>query len=291
MSIAAIPLNHYLNEAPFQRASSLHWKKNFWSLVEKICCVALVVIPIAILTAFYGNAVLTGSLSLVMMGVSLLSIGAASVIMNFKEWSNTFGKLSKIEEKVQSEYEVIQEWKTPEIEQFLQEQRIDAHQIPSEAIEALQQKNRQEPLCALLPLIARFKYLKQSAEKTERAVNETLNHQFQNRFDTLLNWNIAWQKLEEEAIPTALNAAVLLHILQNPICELTREDLGDLDIRPYEHRSLLREFGRNDDYFIFKDDLRRSPLTLAEIKQNLDPRELHAKLFARPSQGNSSSIS
>lgn len=290
-----ISLNHYLIESPSQAASSLRRKALSWSVLEKICWVAIVAITAVVLTISYSGIVLTGSLPFVVGGIGVVAIGAAFGVSKFRILSDQYSSQYEIEHGVERELNAIANWTTPQIQQFLQEERLDVNQIP---LDALKQKEKDEPLRALLPLIARFKYYKSVAEDLGKKSREDLGGKIEERIRNkeiqdgkptpedikrrirLINRQIAWERHELGAIPKALEGALLLNLMQMPTLELSLSDLGECRAKSFEERMFDRIYEpRNDDYFVFHANLNRAKLSLTEIEQNMEPRALRIQLF------------
>lgn len=295
-AVGNLPLNHYFNEIPEKSASSLRCKALALNVLEKISWVAFLAIMATIFTVSYAGISLTGNLPLILVAMVLFTPIFAVGASQFNIMSSGYAQKAAIEEGVTNELKLIAKWKTPEIEQFIREQGLHLDLIP---LDALKQKNENEPLCALLPLIARFNFLHRLENDTERASKEKLAHRIedeiaeaeterekpieesQKRLIRLANRQIAWRQHELEAIPRGLDAAVMLHIIQNPtLLDLTLTKIGEFRAKSYDERMFDRHFAPiNDEYFAFHKDLHRPSLTLAEIEQDMAPRALRLKLF------------
>ncbi len=286
MSVAAVHLNHYLTENPVQSAAKLKCKARIFNILEKICWVALAAIVAAVLTISYSSKVLTGTASLFVAGMALSTILFACGLSYFSTRSSQLSREAEHENGVARHLKDLKEtkkWKTPEIQRFLEEQGVDLHQIP---LESLRRLNREEPLCALLPLIARFNYLKECAQNLEGIAQEEAKKQYadiddldkRRKFQSTSR-RIACEIHELKAIPKMLEAAILLPILQQPTQELSLLSIGKFAEKSLEERVLDRDprYGpTNDDYFIRHDGC---IITLTEIEQNMEPRALRLKLL------------
>lgn len=306
------PLNHFVtdlhqaNRTPVEvldaNIKSLERKAFACSALEKISYVALIAIMAIVFAISYTSTVLTGGLPLLLAGVVLSTPVIAWGVTKFAVMASNFSRMAEMERGVSLQLKQIEQWRGPEITQFLLEQRIAADRIP---LDGLRQINRDEPLRALLPLIARFNFLRASSQEIEAVVTHSraeLEAKFRekeaetgrqidpqikqkNRFECQ---ETAWRQHEIEAVPLALNAAILLDLIQNPAQQ-------DLDIKPFSleipgvgscvPKSFAeRIFGRNDnirsdDYVVFHPDLHRDPLSLQAIEQNFEPRDLRLVLL------------
>ena len=259
-------LNHYLTEVPETIAIDAGKKAFAANVIAKITYVAIVAICATVL-AVSLFATVSGALPLVLLGLALttplLAMGAAKL----QALSNNHSNRALREKGVADELKLIKDWKTAEIKDFYSHHNITLEHLPIEELEKLKPN---EPLTALLPLIARYKYLeKQGQEAKERY---SINLAFQSDVSQLRidAGKSAFFKMEEEAIPHTLDASVILLNLAKPTLDLKRDDLGT--VKDIQERIFDRLLRKNDDYFIFHDPNKR-PLKLSEI-ENLTPKEL-----------------
>jgi hypothetical protein len=306
-----LPLNHFITdlrhasktpaEVLERKIASLKCKAFLLSALEKISYVALVAIMGTILAISYTAMALTGNLPLLIAGMALSTPLIAWGLTKFTILSNQFSRKAQLESLVLLQMKEIEYWKAPQINQFLVEQRLAPNLIP---LDALRQLDPDEPLRPLIPLIARFKLLAARSQEIEDEVNISrakLEEGFRQKeaeegkpIDPQVKQKIRYEaqntaskQHEREAVPMALNAAVLLQIIQDPTQNLDVEPFS-LDI-PGVGTSVPKTFGErvfgrhdevvNDDYFTFHPDLHREPLALRPIEQNLQPRELRFMLF------------
>lgn len=281
-------LNHYFYEVPEKTAASLNRKALAFSVLEKISWVAFVAIIAAVFTVSYAGIAMAGNLPLVMVGMALASPILALAASQLHLTASGYAKRAAIEESVAKELRAIADWGPPQIQNFFQENGLRAG-LP-----------HLYPFSLLLPLIARFKFLDNLRRNLETSSREKLAHSIERdiaqsevrlgkpieenhkRLIRLANRQIAWTQHEHEAIPRALDAAVMLHIIENPTLELGLTDIGQFLAKTFEERKFDQEFEpRNDDYFRFHPSLNRRPITLAEIEQNMEPSVLRIKLFPR----------
>ena len=305
------PLNHFItdlqhaNKTPTEvlagKIAGLKCKALALSALEKISYVALIAIMATILAVSYSAVALTGNLPLLLAGMALATPLIAWGLTKFALLAHQFSRRAQLESLVLLQMKEIEQWRTPEINQFLLEQELVANRIP---LESLREINAAEPLCALLPLIARFKVLKGRSDEIEIGVHSSrrdLEESFRAkeaadgkpidpnvkqklRFEAQ---NTVWRQHEQEAVPLALNAAVLLQLAQDPTqnLEIDPFSLEIPGVGTSVPKSFAeRVFGRhdelpNDDYFAFHQDLHREPLALRPIEQNIQPRDLRLMLF------------
>lgn len=313
IAVGNVPLHHFItdlqqtNRSPLKalesNISSLQWKTFALSALEKISYVALIAIMATILSISYSSVVLTGTVSLVIAGMALSTPLIAWGLTKFATLSQQFSRRAEMESQVLLQYKQIENWTTPQINEFLAQQGLNVDRIPTEQ---LRQINANDPLRAILPLIARYNYFRAKSHEVEtRAKNASaeLEEAFRKKeaetgqpIDPQIKQKIrfesndtAWRQHEQEAVPLALNAAVVLQIMQDPTTQ-------DLDVQPQSFdiprvatcvpKSFAeRMFGRihqprNDDYLLFHPGLNRPPLQLQEIEQNIEaPRNLQLLLF------------
>jgi hypothetical protein len=281
MPVQSTSLNHYLHEVPKNTASRLRCKALALNTLEKISWIAFVAIMATIFTLSYAGMSLTGSLPMILVGMALFSpllgIGAAQ----FNACRVRYMRRAEIEEGVAAELSAIAGWGTREIEGFFREHNLRLDRVP---LNVLRQKNSAEPLRALLPLIARFRFLHRLEVDAEMASRNLLTQRGngaedeQQRVIRLAIRQFAYKKHELEAIPRGLDAAILLQLIENPNMELSVGDIGTFRAKGKDERQFDRDEG-HDEYFVFHSNLNRRPITLREIDADMAPRTLRLKLF------------
>lgn len=276
-SVSPLPLNHYFHEIPAASASAFRCKALTLSVLEKISWIAFLAIMAIIFTVSYAGISPAGHLPMVLVSMALIAplIGLGASQLNIK--SLQYNNLAKIEEGVAAELRKIAHWGISEIETFLTEQNLN---LTPSSRDALRQKNPETPLRALLPLIARFKFLYQHETNTVDASRRELTRPINDRFLRLTNRQIAYAKYEGEALPAGLDAAVLLQIIQHPTLELSLKEICTLVTKTYEERNFDRMYGPDDSnaYCVFNAST-HLPLSLDDLEHNLSPRELRRLLF------------
>lgn len=266
-------LNHYLTEVPEKSASALRSKAFAANTLAKIAYAAIVAIcaTILVFSLFLGTP--TGALPFLLLGLALstpfLAMGAAKL----QGMANQFTRLAAIEEGVAAQIKQIRDWKTPEITQFFLDHRMTLENLP---VAELAKVNFEEPLCALLPLIARYRYFNERAMELEARYRENLKSHSDFEQLRIEAKRAAAQKLYLEAIPAMLEAAVTLDNLPRPTLELQLSDLG----KPKSFQEMVFDWllMKNDDYFIYNDPSRK-PLTLHEIEESFNADALRLRIF------------
>lgn len=308
----ALPLNHLVtdynqpNRTPSDilkgNLSRLGWKSYAYSALQIICYVALLAIIATVFAISYNLIAMTGVMPLAMAGLflstPLLILAPSKLAQNARYCSLA----AENESDVYWKYREIENWTTPQIEQFMTEKGLQTNRIPLDALRSI---NPNEPLQALLPLIAGFKSVEQKVnrmrsdasvapqglEEIFRNQEAELGHPIEasikqkRRFETKNTYEML---LETTTIPIAFQAAVLLQIMQNPTdveldisptFELPR--VGTCAPRNFAERQFGKHFApRNDDYFIFHPDLHREPISHQAIEDNqMNPSALRLLLF------------
>ncbi|MGB7979100.1 MAG: hypothetical protein WCF19_08120 [Chlamydiales bacterium] len=307
----SVSLTHFLTDlhqggsTPSQilkkNVTSIERKAFVFNALEKICYVALLAIMAAIFAVSYTTAVLTPGLTLVMAGMALstplIMLSLHPIVKRAQQWS----RLAHTERQVYLQLKQIERWDSSQVESFLKEQHVDLKRIP---LDHLRRLNPQAPLCALLPLIARFNYYSGRFREIEAGVQKALPAQEAHfakreteegkpadprekqkiRFES---WRTARNQLELNGAPSFLYAEVMRRLLQTP-------SNRELDIQPeaYQIRTVgllapmepaARAFHRtysipNDDYLLFFDG--RPSLSLSDIERNAgSPHKLQPVLF------------
>ena len=176
------------------------------------------------------------------------------------------------------EFAHIRHWTSPQIKAFFEKHHLSLEKLP---MDLLRKANPKEPLRALMPAIASYNYLCHKAEKHFKEHENNLYNRMENPILRHHGRLLGWKKLEFEAIPAALQAALVLQTISQPTQQLKLTDLGACTPKEFDQRRFDQLLEASDAYFVFKDEA-RAPLTftaLQEIvsKQNYDG--LRVKLF------------
>ncbi len=282
----ATPLNRHLLENPESCARSSERKALAFHLIEKICWVAFLAILASVVFVSYAGVTLTGSMPFALLLTIMISPAFAIGASRCAIIGTIHHKNGQFERGVAHQLQQIAAWEEPQIRQFLLEQHLDVQRIP---VEILREFNAQSPLRVLLPLIARFRHLRDVQMQLEGAAQNTLRQRIapQPLSETALKIRSvsvqhAWMVHEFEAFPKGLEAAVLLYLIQNPIVpHLTLSDVGTISAKSLQDRHVARTYAGIDPYFTFHADLRRNPISLGQLEQNIEPWALKALLFPR----------
>ncbi|MBU6383421.1 MAG: hypothetical protein KGR16_03810 [Verrucomicrobia bacterium] len=282
--------------------SNLKVKSWAYYILEKICYVALLALIAVVFAISYNLIVLSGMAPLVIAGLVLTSPLLVIAPAKFNQLSNYYWKLSEQETRVSKKLKVIEQWRTPQIEAFLREQRLDPNAIQRQALAEI---HPSEPMQALLPLIARYQDMQEQIatimdhfatapielEETFRRREQELGHPIPAQDKQGIRFQcymMEWNEVEGRALPLALGAATLLQIMQNP----TRTDLdvapmsfelpnvGTCQPRNWAERIFGKQSEpRNDDYFVFHD-AQRPPITHQQlIDLGMNSREIRPVLY------------
>lgn len=342
------PLNHFVTDlyAPDKSSlevlqgniSSLEQKSTLFSVLEKICYVTLAAIMATAFAMSY-NLIALGSVAAIAVFLSAPVFIVAPT--KFAELSHQYARLAETESRVALKLREIEHFSLAQTRELLTGLGLGSPlagiEIDRIDTEALRQVNSQEPLRALLPLIARFFAMRDEVHKMnmkyyeDRAILEAgfarreaadgrpipIAEKQKLRFE---NECQHWAGLELRAIPTAINAATILQIIQNPTREnlditplsLTVPGLGHCEPKNYPERMFAKRyappgFGRlngeivpltpendsnsavireepnlevRDTYFIFNDP-GRAPITHQQIYVvDMQPHLLRRMLYA-----------
>ncbi len=299
MAITPTPLNHLVTDLYHKdlKASEVLEKKIFWlnvkatlfSTLEKVCYVALVALIGTVFAVSYNLLTLTGVGPIVMAGLIITSPLFMSLASKLAHLGQVYSALAEAETRVNLKLRQIENWSLEDVKQFFTEHSLDFDRVPLERLQSLDEKH---PEKLLLPMIARFEMLNDSLNevlKTNRELPQKLEEGFakqaseghkvsqadkqQLRYESQKG---RWKRLESIAIPFALNAAALLHLIENP--KDTKVDvvlgkdipgLGHCVPRSWGARMFAKESpDYNDDYFVFQPKLKRKPLKFTQIEEN-----------------------
>lgn len=272
-------------------------------VLEKICYVALVALVSFVFATSYNLIALTEMTTALVAGLILSSPILVIAAVKLAVFSRQYSLLAEIESRVALKLRSIQDYDLTQIRNFCETHQLNVDQIPWSALRQIRPTN---PEKLLLPMIARFEALRDSAIHIQSVYSqeiENLERSFlaqeqggrvpiPNARKQTFRYNLQealWKTLEEEAIPYALNAAVLLRLIQNPTIRGIDADPLSLNIpgvgyctpRSYAERM----FGKtkqayNDDYFVFHQNQNREALTHKTLQEkHLDPANLRDLLF------------
>ena len=274
----ATPLfNRQITTLPQTLAKSEERKSSLYKLIAKVCLVAL-------LTLFaIAMAISFGLLPIAHPAITFLSITLIGFISMIGLQHGTLRSVDWHFKAVQDqgkaeELKKIQNWGKAEIEAFLEEHKISSASLP---ILQLQRLNAKEPLKALLPAIASYFYWSNTAGKH---LEDHIKNFYTDAKDSYLREHggiIGWQILESQALPAAIQAAYILQIIAEPTMRKELNQMGSLQAKSLEQRSVEWMRDGTDHYFIFEDPS-LSPLSLQELQQLLHTKDfdkIRAKLF------------
>ncbi len=299
--VEPIPLHQYVTESSEKNFLNLKCKAITYKALEIISWVAFVVIMATVFSLFYTGVVLTGAPAYLMVGLIISTAFLPHFATKFSVNSFQYSSKAETEGRVMMHLKKLLDdnWDTDptKIEQFFKDIGPDFALAPKD-VEALKRVDAEKPFNALLPLIARYNFLKElseAAEKTHKERPLEVEEEFRKKeaetgkpidFAIKKKWRLegrsmAWFNHEFEAIPRALEAAVMLEIIQKPTSAgLCLPMLGELRAKTFDERTFDRIYAPiNDDYFVFHPKFNRKPLTLTEIEQNMAPNALRRKLF------------
>lgn len=280
-----LSLSPYFTENLGKNYFTYNCKSIAYSVLEKITWVAILAIIGVVFTISLAGTVLTGGASLIAFGAIVSSYPLVALSTYARIQSNHYEELASFEQKVIARLEEIKEWSRPQIEQFLQEEDLQVANIP---LEELQRLSPEEPLKALLPLIARFQILQATAAKLAQVYRQALYERHENREICLQTRQAAWNCLEKDMLPTAISGAILLQIIQDPSSqlqinypngELIFPGVGKVITKSFEERTFDQIIDKNDDYLLFPIERDREPLSLEDLNDNPAPKVIRSKIF------------
>jgi hypothetical protein len=269
-------LSRYVTELPQKIAHEQGREATLYSLASKVCLIAfLAIAAVALAISFGALPPLSAAITLPLLLSSFVFIERGQrFMMRSLECSDA---AAQAKAKAQ-ELALIRHWTTHEIKAFFEKHHLSLEKLP---MDLLRQANPNAPLRALLPAIASYNYL---CHKAEQHFKEHENNLYNRTENPILRHHgrlEGWKKLEFEAIPAALQAALVLQTISQPTQQLKLTDLGACTPKEFDQRRFDQLLEGSDAYFMFKDQA-RAPLTftaLQEIvsKQNYDG--LRIKLF------------
>lgn len=274
VAIKASPLNHYLTTSPAATARTLNRKAFAYSLLEKISWVALAAIAAFVVFSSITAPVITGTVSLAMIGLSLSVLFFAWGAMLCRNWSQKATAQAEIENSVAKKLNDIKDWKTTDVTQFLENKTTEMDEFLGnhKRQKPLKKINDAEPLCALKPLIARIAHLTEKAQKIQEVAFKALegskkpSRSEPERQVQYMTREVSAYDLETKAYPMLFEAAVLWAIMANPTQERSVEEYGSYVIKSHGERAsdkLMKE--GEDEYFVFHDKI-KTPINFGDIR-------------------------
>ncbi len=296
-NLQAVQLNRFVTQVPEKAAASLERKAFAVKTLATITTIAIVAIVGAVLAVSLGLGAMTGTLPFIMLGLAIatpfLAMGATKLRMMAGGMDDSetgwilgggFKDQAKIERGVAEELAKISQWTGQEVRQFFADRNWPMDQIPMNALALL---NRQDPLKALLPLIARYNFCCRVSDTLQQEFREARDQRYNDPHFGHGARNYMNLVREQTAIPFALDAAVFSQVLRNPTLPIqSHTALVRVDARPLDLREMARRYDQNDTYLLFKDpadpekfDENRPPISLTELELDLTPEGLRQKLF------------
>ncbi len=264
-------LSRYVTELPQKIAHERSRKAALYSLASKVCLVAF----IAIVAVFLAISI--GLLSPLSPALTIPLIFSALPLLE-GGLSLDCSEAARQAIDTAHEFARIRHWTSPQIKAFFEKHHLSLEKLP---MDLLRKANPKEPLRALLPAIASYNYLCHKAEKHFKEHENNLYNRTENPILRHHGRLGGWKKLECEAIPAALQAALVLQTISQPTLQLQLADLGACTPKAFDQRRFDQLLEGSDAYFVFKDQA-RAPLTFTALqelvsKQNYDG--LRVKLF------------
>ena len=276
--------NEYFNEVPGRNAKSERIKATLYMTAAVITTIAIVAIIGAVLAVSLGAGTLTGALPFILVGLALATPFLSMAVTKLATLSRDHYAVAELEQGIADEFQAISHWKTSDIEEFLQKYPNVRNRIPLETLSQIN-PSEPEPLRALLPLIARFKYCNETlGDKIEESAQDHLNgdavRNSPNDEARLLARRQGYAMRVKQVFTAKLNAALLLRIMQEPTFLAKKmSDLGDFQFKDPDQRFFDLTYQNGDDYFVAHENSGCNSLTHAEIVEDLNPEVLCNKLF------------
>ena len=274
---AAPYLSRYVTEIPQKIQVEQERKAMLYNLASKVCLAAFVAIAASVFSISVG--LLVPIHPLFTLGLILSTLPIQLGIQSFGMHSDTCSAKAIEAKEVAKELSRIQNWTGREVESFFKEHKLSLDKLPMDLLRRLQPK---DPLRALLPAIANYLYL---CGQTKIHLDEHLKNLHNEIKDHALHHRarqIGWHLLEYNAIPTALEAALVLQIISQPTLHLKMEELGICHAKEFDERRFDQLLDGTDEYFVFHEKSRPT-LTFAkahEMVANQNINALRVSLFA-----------
>lgn len=264
-----------LIDSPQEKFQQYDSKTTYYNRIATITVIATIAIGVSIicLTLFISAAT---SLPLALFGLSLtlpfLGIHHKSCLQK----SFNYARKAEIEKGALQELEKLKDHSSEEIESLLLDVGIEKENIP---LDLLRKLNPEEPLKALIPVIARIWYFVSRSLEIKAKAYQMIFQKDVSPETTLKLREQAWALLERDAVPALFKAAILYHVLTHPDTKTELADLGKIHSCSLEERLSLNFFDSKDPYFVFED--KEKEKLEFDLVKNLSPPDLHQLLFAK----------
>lgn len=263
-------LSPYITE-PLKTTSDTLRNQAGWSkTAAKICTAAFLAIGAAAFAISLGIAVPIPSALLIPCAISAIPLQFSSAY--FYKHAHDCTRLAQIAEDQEACIEQIKHWTSREVKDFLQLHQISESELP---LEELAKMRPNDPLCALLPAIAKYHYWQGQAKAFLLRYKANIENTAQDPILKTIGRSQAWSILENKAMPAALQAAFMLRIIKQPSLQMQWEQLGRCQSKTFEQRVFDRWLDRSDDYFVFNEP-GRPAITLKELCRLLKPLNIDA---------------
>jgi hypothetical protein len=273
LSIATSPLSYYLTETPDKNARHFHRQSILYSIAEKVSWVAAAAITAAVIITSITNPVVSGTISLTMIGLSFSIIFLAWGAMICRNYSKEAAEQAKTEEQVEQTLKDVKNWDDQKVEEFLYV------------------RDKKISLNSLKPLVARIVHLEESAKKIRDVSLKALKKNFSIETDEtkrqrnyisrmVHSWN-----LETKAYPKLFQAA-LLYLLPLDQTAKSTEKIGYFSVKSHAER--LSDLVHNNDERYFNFYNREDSITCLEMEK-ISSKELAQKLSINALNESSSS--
>jgi hypothetical protein len=270
-------LSRTVTEIPQIIADQQQRKVALYNLASTVCLVALVAIAAGVLAISIGF--LSPLPTVLALALILSAFPLQMGVQTFMMKSSHCWDAARQATDRAKELDRIRHWKDPQIKAFFKEHHLSFEKLP---MDLLRQVNPKEPLRALLPAIASYNYLCQKAQTQFSKHVDNLHNSIE---DPTLHYQerlIGWHILEYNAIPTALQAALVLQTISQPTLQLELDDLGACHAKEFDQRRFDQLLDGNDEYFVFKDE-KRPALTFTAAQEMVSKQDfdgLRVKLFS-----------
>ena len=234
-------------------ANNLKWKALAYKVLEKITFIALAAIMAATVAVSFGvGAGIAGLPTIVFAAVltsPLLSLALSKAHAKVAQLTSQrdFASLVAAKQKEISGYS------DQRIEKNLLELGIVKNHL---RLSDLKEMNNKNPIRALIPVLARFavyvKEMKDAQNQADQGLSFTPQGDIANTEEIQLDARQrGWRTLERRVMPAAMQAALMLQIIQNPQMKFTSlSEIGSFRMRDFDQRVWKQTLDHNDDYFV-----------------------------------------
>ena len=262
------PLHPWILAHPVEDTAKSERQAKMYNILSKISLVAIAAIALSVLAVSLATSVSFGALPLILLGLILVTPCLAMGAQKLQDKRDQFQLDCDGMRMTAQKFKEIKHWQESDVLAFFAKHKIAAPENVS--------------LPRLIPLIARFLAKEAQAEEGGKLAEQMLAAtDIPDRQIRLDSRRMGWQILEGQVIPSALEAAFILHILSRPYLQSLPSDVYACISKHFDERQFDRFYDSDDAFLVIKNRGNQLVATLDDLRKNLSADRLYDNLFAR----------